>query len=80
MTPLIMATASGSHEMMKLLIDRGADVNLAAKEDVTAILLAHEAKDQEAERMLRTAGAHLNPITAAKRKVILWMMTGYWGS
>jgi ankyrin repeat protein len=83
-TPLWWAVAAADKDVVKLLIDRGADVHLAAHEDllgdITPIVLAHELpgrngeprdpRGQEIEALLRSRGAILNPLTIAKHKLI----------
>ena len=83
-TPLWWAVQAADPAVVKVLLDRGADVHLAAHldmfGDVTPIVLAHELPDrngtgrdphgQEIEDSLRSRGAFLNPITVAKHKLI----------
>jgi ankyrin repeat protein len=83
-TPLWWAVEAADPVVVKLLLDRGADVHLAAHNDIvgdiTPIVLAHELPDRvgegrnskgpEIEALLRSRGAFLNPITLAKHKLI----------
>jgi ankyrin repeat protein len=86
-TPLWWAVEAADPTVVKLLLDRGANVHLAAHKDIvgdiTPIVLAHELpgrsgegrdpKEQQIEDLLRSRGAFLNPITLAKHKLIAAM-------
>jgi len=87
-TPLFRAVEAADPAVVKVLLDRGADVHLAAHldrvGDVTPIVLAHELpnrngtgrdpKGQEIEDLLKSRGAFLNPITIAEHKLIAAML------
>lgn len=57
-TPLMHAAAFGNLEILKLLIDAGADVNARNNFDATALLWA--ARDSEKARLLIERGADVN--------------------
>ena len=59
MTPLMAASRFGLLDIVKLLIDAGADVNAADKERMTALRLACEHYNPQIVRALIAAGAHL---------------------
>ena len=57
MTPLMMATLSGHHSVVELLIARGASVDARDLAGRTALWFAALASDLELARRLRVAGA-----------------------
>jgi ankyrin repeat protein len=78
-TPLCWAVAAADVEAVRLLLNRGANVNLAVDGDVTPVFMAHEMAGMDVERntqgkemqdMLESHGAFLNPITVAKYKLL----------
>ncbi len=56
-TPLILATREGNNEFTALLVEHGADVNLADNLQRTALYYAGERGYNEITEMLLTAGA-----------------------
>lgn len=61
-TALLMAVTGRKSNIIRLLAERGADVHLAARGDITPIIAAHENGDHETEALLRSKGAVLNPL------------------
>ena len=39
-TPLLFAAANGHHEIVKILLEKGAEIDVKNKEDMTSLLLA----------------------------------------
>ncbi len=56
-TPLILAAKEGNNEFAALLVEHGADVNLADNLQRTALYYASERGYNEIAEMLLTAGA-----------------------
>jgi ankyrin repeat protein len=57
MTPIHLAVVKGSLEMVALLIDKGADLNAMAKEDITPLLIANqEGKDEIFDLLFENGG------------------------
>ena len=56
-TPLIMATVNGHIEIVRTLLDRGADVSVKDADGWTAVMFAQEYRHAEIEKLLREAGA-----------------------
>jgi ankyrin repeat protein len=56
-TPLIMASMTGHTEIVKMLLERGADPNGTDMEGWTAIRYAHAYGHDEIVELLRNAGA-----------------------
>lgn len=56
-TPLILAAREGNNEFTTLLVEHGADVNLADNLQRTALYYASERGYNEITEMLLTAGA-----------------------
>jgi ankyrin repeat protein len=54
---LILATEDGRADMVKLLIEKGADVNVKAGKKKTALAIATKKKYTEIVGLLRAAGA-----------------------
>jgi ankyrin repeat protein len=69
MTPLMYAAVTGSPAAMKLLIDRGADVNARNAFDSTALMWS--ATDMEKVRMLVEHGADVNAVSKGGRTALL---------
>ena len=56
---IILSNGDKAHQqIVQLLVDHGADVNLADKDGVTPLQLARERRFTEIERILLKAGAH----------------------
>jgi ankyrin repeat protein len=55
-TPVMMAVSAKNKAMVRLLIERGADLKVAAPGGQTAILIAHQNGEAEIEAMLRSHG------------------------
>ncbi len=68
-TPLMIAAFVGSREAMKMLIERGADVNAKNAFDSTALMWS--ATDIEKVRMLLDAHADPNAVSKAGRTALL---------
>jgi len=68
-TPLMLAAVAGSREAMKLLIDRGAEVNAKNAFDSTALMWS--ATDLEKTRLLLDAHADPNIVSKAGRTALL---------
>jgi ankyrin repeat protein len=68
-TPLMHAAAIGSLETMKLLIDKGADVNARAAGGATALMWA--AADLAKIRLLLDRGADVNAVSESGRTALL---------
>lgn len=56
-TALMFASTNGKLDLVKYLISRGADVNLKAKDDTTALSLAIKDKNAEIIKVLKAEGA-----------------------
>ena len=56
-TPLILAAREGNNEFVALLVEHGADVNLADNLQQTALYYAGERSYNEITEILLTAGA-----------------------
>ena len=77
-TEYLSATLSRSENLVRILIDRGADVSLGYTDqisEVTPIIIAHEMGDGKMEELLKSKGAFLNPLVLAKRKAMMSMGT-----
>ena len=59
-TPLHMAAKGGQSEIVKLLLESGADANAAQESGGTPLLYAAEAGHQEIVKLLLDAGANVN--------------------
>ena len=59
-TALILASGGVSTEVLRALIDAGADINLANKEGKTALMRAAEGGHLENVRLLLESGANVN--------------------
>ena len=57
MRPLFYAVTSGSYSTVKLLIDKGADVNAKVDDGATAIRAAKKLDDERIVKLLRARGA-----------------------
>jgi ankyrin repeat protein len=68
-TPLMNAAAFGSIETMKLLIDKGADVNARSTAGATALMWA--AADLAKVRLLVERGADVNVVSESGRTALL---------
>lgn len=67
-TPLlIIAAESGSSEVVKMLLARGADPNAADKAGFTPLMMAAQANDLESVKSLVAAGADVNPKPSGER-------------
>jgi uncharacterized protein len=56
-TPLIHASASGRVEVVKLLLQKGADVNAKTRDGETALKVVQKTGTKEIVEMLQTYGA-----------------------
>ena len=76
MTPLILASAFGTYDAAKLLVDAGADVKAASKVGVTALHVAW--RDESIVRLLLTHGAdvHVKSQIGATPLVVAASATG----
>ncbi len=63
---LMEAAYMGSHKVLRLLLDRGADLDLKDAEGMTALDIAVDAGDEESARMLRDAAEQRAAEKAAK--------------
>jgi ankyrin repeat protein len=68
-TPLIYAAALGSPETMRLLLDKGADVNARSAAGATALMWA--AADPVKARLLVERGADVNAVSESGRSALL---------
>ena len=59
-TPLMVAAGSGQTEMIRMLLNRGAEVNRLGSEDRTALLVATKAGQLEVVQALLDAGAEVD--------------------
>src|SRR5216683_1906996 len=59
--PLIWAVELGRTETVRALLEKGADVNAARKDGVTALMIAASAGDRATVRYLLEKGAKVNP-------------------
>lgn len=64
--PLSWALAQGATDVARLLIDRGADVRLAAKDGLTALHIAARTGNVEAAKLLLMHGADACAVTKAR--------------
>jgi serine/threonine-protein phosphatase 6 regulatory ankyrin repeat subunit B len=60
MTSLMAASLNGKEDMVKFLIDKGADVNAKANDGTTALMMASEEDQKEVVPMLLAKGADVN--------------------
>ena len=58
MTALLWAAKNGQIEAVKLLLDKGANIEAKDKSDRTALVLAVSNGRTEVEELLRKRGAH----------------------
>ena len=59
-TPLMHATEQGSCDVVNILIEAGADVNMCDKVGITALMIAASHGDEDCVRTLIAAGADVN--------------------
>ena len=59
-TALMVATENGSAELVRLLVDKGADVKVAAADGATALCLAAQKGDADVVRLLVGKGADVD--------------------
>ena len=55
--PLMWAAGAGKLDNVKLLLERGAQVNARDARGLTALAIAQEQKQEDAVQLLRQAGA-----------------------
>jgi ankyrin repeat protein len=71
-SPLIVATHRGDEAMVKLLIERGADVSIADKQGVTALAWATRLKQPAIVELLKNSGAKAPEFLEGSMSTALW--------
>ncbi|XP_046383814.1 ankyrin-3-like [Ischnura elegans] len=73
-TPLHVAVALGSFEVVKILLDRGARVNSSDEKGDTPLHVAARRKNLEVIKLLVESGAHINELNYDEKSPIIFLL------
>ena len=76
MTALMLASARGHSEIVKILLDKGAEIHVRDFQDQTALMMASENGHLEVVKVLLKAGARPNDITNGLTNVFMITVNG----
>jgi ankyrin repeat protein len=79
LTPLLVAASAGRSKLIRLLLDRGADIEASTFEGATPLMLASLANDPDSIRMLLESGANVNAAASkGETALMLASWSGTW--
>ncbi|XP_046383815.1 ankyrin-2-like [Ischnura elegans] len=73
-TPLHVAVALGSFEVVKILLDKGARVNSSDEKGDTPLHVAARRKNLEVIKLLVESGAHINALNHDRKSPIIFLL------